>query len=154
MLRRRAPGGADINTLKVLAQNKVHDTRDGIAGRGVLLDIPAVRGVPWLEPGDCVTADDLAAAQDAQQVRVGPGDLLFVRVGHRLRREQLGPWDVASARAGLHPRAVVYLAERSVAALGSDGNSDTAPSVVDGVAFPVHVLAINALGLQRFGIDK
>ena len=41
-----------------------------------------------------------------------------------------------------------YLAERQVAALGSDGNSDTAPSVVDGVAFPVHVLAINAMGLH------
>ena len=41
-----------------------------------------------------------------------------------------------------------YLAERRVAALGSDGNSDTAPSVVDGVAFPVHVLAINAMGLH------
>jgi kynurenine formamidase len=126
----------------------IDDTRDGIAGRGVLLDIPAVRGVAWLEPGDCVTADDLAAAEEAQHVRVGPGDLLFVRVGHRLRREQLGPWDVASSRAGLHPPAVEYLAERSVAALGSDGNSDTAPSVVDGVAFPVHVLAINALGLH------
>jgi kynurenine formamidase len=35
-----------------------------------------------------------------------------------------------------------------VAALGSDGNSDTAPSTVDGVDFPVHVLAINAMGLH------
>ena len=35
-----------------------------------------------------------------------------------------------------------------MAALGSDGNSDTAPSAVDGVAFPVHVLAINAMGLH------
>ncbi len=126
----------------------IDDTRDGIAGRGVLLDIPAVRGVPWLDPGDCVTAADLAAAEKAQQVDVGPGDLLFVRVGHRKRREQLGPWDVAAARAGLHPQAMEYLAERQVAALGSDSNSDTAPSVVDGVAFPVHVLAINALGLH------
>jgi kynurenine formamidase len=41
-----------------------------------------------------------------------------------------------------------FLAERQVAALGSDGNSDTAPSVVDGVGFPVHVLAINAMGLH------
>ena len=32
--------------------------------------------------------------------------------------------------------------------LGSDSNSDTAPSLVDGVALPVHVLAINALGLH------
>jgi kynurenine formamidase len=126
----------------------IDDAHDGIVGRGVLLDIPAVRDVPWLEPGDCVTAADLAAAEQAQQVRVGPGDLLFVRVGHQRRRAELGPWDVAAARAGLHPRAMEYLAEHRVAALGSDSNSDTAPSVVDGVAFPVHVLAINALGLH------
>jgi kynurenine formamidase len=31
--------------------------------------------------------------------------------------------------------------------LGSDSNSDTAPSRAEGVAFPVHVLAINAMGL-------
>jgi kynurenine formamidase len=126
----------------------IDDAHDGIVGRGVLLDIPAVRGVPWLEPGDCVTAADLAAAQKAQQVEVGPGDLLFVRVGHRLRREERGPWDAARSRAGLYPPAMEYVAERQVAALGSDGNSDTAPSVVDGVAFPVHVLAINAMGLH------
>lgn len=126
----------------------IDDAHDGIAGRGVLLDIPAVRGVRWLEPGDCVTAADLDAAQEAQQVRVGPGDLLLVRVGHRRRRVELGPWDAAGSRAGLHPQAMEYLAERQVAVLGSDGNSDTAPSLVDGVAFPVHVLAINALGLH------
>ena len=55
----------------------------GIAGRGLLLDIPRVRRVPWLEPGDHVTAGDLIAAEAAQQVRIEPGDLLFVRVGHR-----------------------------------------------------------------------
>lgn len=81
-------------------------------------------------------------------MRVGPGDLLFVRVGHRQRRDELGPWDAAAARAGLDPYALEYLAERQVAALGSDGNNDTAPAVVDGVDFPVHVLAINALGLH------
>ena len=126
----------------------IDDARDGIVGRGVLLDIPALRGVPWLEPGDHVTAAELAAAQQAQQVRVRPGDLLFVRVGHRRRRRELGPWDTARSRAGLHPDAMEYLAELGVAALGSDSNSDTAPSAVDGVDFPVHVLAINALGLH------
>lgn len=140
-----APGAVTSQGASVLS---IDDARDGIVGRGVLLDIPALRGVRWLEPGDCVTAADLAAAQQAQQVTVGPGDLLFVRVGHRLRRAELGPWDVARSRAGLHPRAMEYLAERQVAVLGSDGNSDTAPSVVNGVAFPVHVLAINAMGLH------
>ena len=139
------PGAVTSQGASVLSIDEAHD---GIVGRGVLLDIPRVRGVRWLEPGDHVTADDLAAAEQAAELRVGPGDLLFVRVGHRSRRDELGPWDVARSRAGLHPLAMEYLAERQVAALGSDGNSDTAPSAVEGVGFPVHVLAINAMGLH------
>jgi kynurenine formamidase len=119
----------------------------GIVGRGVLLDVPRSRGVPWLEPGDDVTTDDLLAAERDQDVRVGRGDIVLVRVGHRLRRNERGPWDAAAARAGLHPTLLPVLAERQIAALGSDGNNDTAPSSVDGVDFPVHVLAVNALGV-------
>ncbi|MEU2431633.1 cyclase family protein [Streptomyces sp. NPDC007861] len=122
--------------------------RDGIVGRGVLLDIPRLRGVPWLEPGEHVTADDLAAAEAAQGVRVGAGDLLLVRVGHRRRRREAGAWNAADARAGLHPQAVEFLAERRVAVLGSDGNNDTAPSTVEGVAYPIHVLTIHAMGMH------
>jgi kynurenine formamidase len=120
----------------------------GIVGRGLLLDIPRLRGVPWLEPGDHVTADDLLAAESAQFDRIEQGDLLFVRVGHRARRRSLGPWDAAEARAGLHPAALELLAERRIAVLGSDGNNDTAPSAAEGVDFPVHVLAINAMGMH------
>ncbi len=114
----------------------------------MLLDIPRLRGVPWLEPGDVVTTADLEAAERAQQVRVGRGDLLFVRVGHRRRRRELGPWDAATARAGLHPAAMEFVADRQVAILGSDSNNDAAGSVAEQVDFPVHVLAINALGVQ------
>jgi kynurenine formamidase len=41
-----------------------------------------------------------------------------------------------------------FIAERAVAALGSDGNSDTAPSSTAGVGFPIHVLALAAMGLH------
>jgi kynurenine formamidase len=105
-------------------------------------------GVPWLEPGDFVTTDDLIAAEQAQQVRVRQGDLLFVRVGHRRRRDELGPWDAAAARAGLHPAAMEFVADRKVAVLGCDGNSDTAGNAAERVDFPIHVLAINALGVH------
>ena len=120
----------------------------GIVGRGVLLDIPRLHGVPWLEPGEDVTADDLIGAERAEGVVVGPGDLLFVRVGHRQRRSELGAWDGGHARAGLHPTAVDYLAGRRIGLLAGDGNNDTAPPATPTVAFPVHVLAINALGLH------
>jgi kynurenine formamidase len=120
---------------------------DGIVGRGVLLDVPRARGVPWLEPGDNVTVGDLLAAERDQGVQVGRGDIVLVRVGHRRRRKEHGAWDAAAARAGLHPALLPVLAERQIAVLASDGNNDTAPSPVDGVDFPVHVLAVNALGV-------
>jgi kynurenine formamidase len=139
---------ADIVTAAGAAELSIGVAADGIVGRGVLLDVPRSRGVPWLEPGDHVTVDDLLAAERDQGVRVGRGDIALVRVGHRRRRTEQGPWDAAGARAGLHPALLPVLAERQIAVLGSDGNSDTAPSAVTGVDFPVHVLAVTALGLH------
>jgi kynurenine formamidase len=122
--------------------------KNGLVGRGVLLDIPRLRGERWLEPGEHVFRDDLEAAERAQGVVVGAGDILLVNTGHARRLGELGPWDTARAKAGLHPSAMAFLADRRVAALGSDGNSDTAPSSTEGVGFPIHVLAINAMGVH------
>jgi kynurenine formamidase len=146
-LYNRVPAAAAV-TVGGAAELSIAAVADGIVGRGVLLDVPRARGVRWLEPGDHVTVDDLLQAEQQARVRIGKGDLVFVRVGHRLRRTEEGPWDAAEARAGLHPSVLPLLARRQIAVLGSDGNNDTAASVVGGVDFPVHVLAINALGLH------
>ena len=132
--------GSPVDAIDVL--------RDGLIGRGVLLDIPRAREVQWLEPGEHVFPEDLRAAEDRQGVIVGEGDILLINVGHARRLAELGPWDTAHAKAGLHPSTMPVLAERRIAALGCDGNSDTAPSSTDGVDFPIHVLAINAMGLH------
>jgi kynurenine formamidase len=138
----------DVITPTGATSLSIDATQNGIVGRGVLLDIPRLHSQPWLEPGDNVTDADLRAAEDAQHLHVGPGDLLFVRVGHSARRKELGAWDAATARAGLHPTALEFVAERKIAALGSDGNNDAAPSTTEGVDFPVHALAMNALGIH------
>jgi hypothetical protein len=39
-----------------------------------------------------------------------------------------------------------YLLVMNVAALGSHGRNDTAPSTAEGVEFPVHVLPVSAMG--------
>jgi kynurenine formamidase len=122
--------------------------KDGLVGRGVLLDVPRLRGVPWLEPGEHVFREDLEAAERAQGVAVAAGDILLVRTGHAPRLTEVGPWDTDEARAGLHPTAARFLADRGIAAMGSDGNNDTAPSTTEGVDFPIHVLAINAMGIH------
>jgi kynurenine formamidase len=120
---------------------------DGIVGRGVLLDIPRLRAVPWLEPGDQVRADEVVAAERAQAVRVERGDILLVRTGHTRRLADLGPWDTREAKAGVHPTIALVLAERQIAVLGCDTNGDAAPSRVDDVDNPIHVLAVNAMGV-------
>jgi kynurenine formamidase len=131
--------GAAINTVEAMA--------DGIVSRGVLLDIPRLRGVDWVDPGEHVLPADLEGAESEQGVEVGEGDVLLVRTGHTHRLEQLGPWDTASSKAGLHPECALILAERRVAALGCDGNSDTAPTSTEGVGFPIHALTLNAMGM-------
>ncbi len=132
--------GAEAETIEIL--------KDGLVGRAVLLDIPRIRGVEWLEPGEHVFPGDLDEAERAQGVSVGEGDILLVRTGHSHRLAELGPWDTASAKAGLHPSCALFVAERGVSALGSDGNSDTAPSTTEGVDFPIHALALNAMGVH------
>jgi kynurenine formamidase len=122
--------------------------RDGLVGRAVLLDIPRVRGVRWVEPGEHVVREDLEAAEREQGVRAGPGDILLVRTGHARRLAELEPWDTREAKSGLDPTTARFLAEREISVLGSDGNNDTAPSTTEGVAFPIHVLAINAMGVH------
>ncbi len=132
--------GASIDAIEVL--------KDGLVGRGVLLDVPRLRGVPWLEPGEHVFGDDLERAEREQGVEVAEGDILLVRTGHARRCAEAEPWDTAKAKAGLHPTAASFLADRRVSALGSDGNSDTAPSSTEGIDFPIHALALNAMGVH------
>jgi kynurenine formamidase len=131
--------GAEAGSIALLS--------DGLVGRGVLLDVPRARGVPWLEPGEHVTTADLEAAERTQGVSVTAGDILLVRTGHTRRLGEL-MWDTGRAKVGLHPFTARFLAERRVAALGSDGNNDTAPSDTEGIGFPVHVLAMTAMGLH------
>lgn len=121
----------------------------GIVSRGVLLDLPAVRGVDWLEPGTALRPADLEAAERAHGVRVEAGDVLLVRTGRWRRRAALGPWNPWQAGlAGLHATAGPWLRERDVALLGFDGISDALPHDVDGVPMPIHTLTLVAMGMQ------
>jgi len=135
-------------TAEGAAAEAIDLVKDGLVGRGVLVDVPRLRGVPWLEPGEHVFREDLEVAEREHGVEIEEGDILLVRTGHARRLTELGPWDTAHSKAGLHPTTMSLLAERGVAALGCDGNSDTAPSTTEGVDFPIHVLAITAMGIH------
>ncbi|MEU8774914.1 cyclase family protein [Streptomyces sp. NPDC048606] len=118
-----------------------------LVAKGVLLDLPAVLGVDWLEPGHAVRARDVVAAERALGIRIDDGCAVLLRTGRFRRRRERGPWDVDAASAGLHVDAVPLLAERGICLLGADGDSDVRPSPVEGLHSPVHALAIAAMGV-------
>ena len=120
----------------------------GIVSRGVLLDIPRLRGVDWIEPGDVVTREEFEAAERAAGVQLEEGDILFLRTGHYGRRLALGPWQAGLQKAGLHPHAMPVLHARRIAAAGFDGDGDVVPHTVEGITYPIHCLGINAMGLH------
>lgn len=123
---------------------------NGLVGRGVLLDIPRFRGVRWLEPGEAVTRVELEAAERAQGVRLGEGDILVFRTGHHRRRMELGAWDNSyrgDGKAGLHVDTVPWMHERRIAAFLPDGDGETVPSTVDGMLYPIHPLQVVAMGM-------
>jgi kynurenine formamidase len=139
---------ADTVTAHGATRLGIHHLQDGIVTRGVLLDIPSVRGVDALEPGEAIFPEDLEAAEERAGLRVRPGDALLVRTGRWVWRATHGPWNVAAQAAGLDAACLAWLRERDVATLGSDAVSDVMPSRVEGVGMPIHEIAIVALGLH------
>jgi kynurenine formamidase len=126
----------------------IHHLHAGIVTRGVLLDIPARRGVEALEPGEPVFPEDLEDAEAQAGLRVRPGDALLVRTGRWRWREEHGPWDLGALAAGLDASCLPWLRQRDVATLGSDGVSDVLPSRVEGVVMPIHMVVIPAMGVH------
>jgi len=139
---------AHVNALQGATSNAVTAAVDGILTRGVLLDVPAVSGVPWLEPGTPVTPADLEAAEAAQGVRVAGGDAVLLRTGYGSRRREIGAVDVRTdGQAGWHAACLPWLHARGVALIGSDAGCDVVPSGYPELVMPVHVVGIVAMGL-------
>lgn len=131
-------------------RGSVMAAKDGIVSRGVLLDIPRLLGVEWLDPMTAITIEQLEAAERSQDVRVSAGDILIVGTGRDVRRRAEGPWSpIEVGLAGLHPECVAWLRERDVSVLGGDGVSDALPN--SGIAdwpMPVHQCVLVAMGVH------
>jgi hypothetical protein len=134
---------ADSITASGASELSINVARSGIVGRGVLLDVPRLSGRSWLEPGEHVSADDLRRAEAAQHLAVGEGDLLCAR------RPSPSPG---------RTRPVGCSGCREIPPLrwsswSNDGWQCRAAATTTlrrawlTVSTPVHVLAVNALGL-------
>jgi kynurenine formamidase len=131
------------------SKNSIHNLKNGIFTRGVLIDIPRLKGVPYLEPGTPIYVEDLEAWEKKAGVKLSPGDALFVRTGVWARRKALGPWQRGRGDggrdAGLDASVIPWLKKQDIAIMGSDHPQYVAPAQLRGA---VHDFALLYLGIH------
>jgi kynurenine formamidase len=126
--------------------NTVMTLKDGVAGRGVLLDVPRTLACDFVDPERGITVEELELTERAQGLSVGAGDIVLVRTGRDVRRQSLDDQKVA----GLDPLAARWLHQREVAILGGDGVHDPIPSgaVAADWPMPIHMVGLVFMGLH------
>jgi len=140
---------ADLVTMEGGAQkNAVLTMKDGIVTRGVLYDIPRLKGVPYLEPGTRITVADLEAWEAQTGVRVGSGDAMLLRWGRWARREVVGPFDTWAEAAGFDNSVIPWLRARDIAVLGWETPGYTPRPEGDLPTLALHDFALTMLGVH------
>ena len=137
-----------VNTTVGATRNSFAKCVDRLISRGVLLDIPRLKGVDRLADSTEITAEDLSAAEERQGVKVESGDILLVRTGSYQwflegdKAHYMGP------EPGLGLSSAEWLHEREVAAVALDNWAcEVWPSTVEGSIIPFHMVAIRDIGL-------
>src|SRR5436190_14939599 len=132
------------------AKNSIDKTKNKLVGRGVLLDVPRHKGVPFLQPGYAITVADLEATAAAARVTVQRGDLLLIRTGHMSRYLDKKDWRHFDLDPfpGVSVHTTAWMHDRQIAAVASDNYAvEVRPSELPAFRNPFHVVAIPNMGL-------
>ncbi len=136
-------------TPKGAFHNGIDKQAKGIAGRGVLLDIAALKGVPWLAAGQAVTPEDLDEAAERQGVAIAPGDIVIFRTGWRRMFVETGNAKAfQGAQPGLSLACCDWLHAHDIAAVCSDNAAiEVCPAEDRTTMLPVHMVLIRDMGM-------
>lgn len=139
-------GSGEVTVAEGAKKGSIYSAHHGIVTRGVLIDVPALKGVPYLEPGTRIFAEDLEAWERKAGITVSAGDALFIRTGRWVRRARTGA-SASSDTSGLDASVIPWLRRRDVAVLGSEYAVDARPSS-DRLGLAVHDFALAFLGVH------
>jgi len=98
------------------AKVSIMTMKNGIVTRGILYDIPRLKGVPYLEPGTRIYPEDLEAWEKKSGVKVSAGDAMILRWGKWAWREKVGPRPGDEA-AGFDNSVIPWLKKRDIGLL-------------------------------------
>lgn len=137
-----------VSTNQGATVESVEVAKEGIMARGVLVDVPMIRGVDWVERGEGVMPEDILAAEERCGFKVEEGDVLLIRTGQLHRRNVEGPWNPrVDGSTACQAACLPLIHERRIAVLGSDTGNDVMPSGYKSLSNPIHQVGIVAMGL-------
>jgi len=121
-----------------------------IATRGVLIDVPALKGVAQLEGGYEISVADITGALARQKVEIHAGDVVIFHTGwSSLWNKDNAKFNAGAPGPGL--AAAQYLIDHHVVMVGSDTWSmEVIPNPNKDLQFPVHQLLIPRNGTYIF----
>ena len=128
----------------------IEHTRAKMVGRGVLLDVPRYKGLPWLEDGYGISNDELDSVAKKQGVEIRKGDFVIVRTGQMERCLSEGKWgNYAGGDApGVKFENCYWSQAKEIAAICSDTwGVEVRPNETSEVQQPWHWVVIPAMGL-------
>jgi kynurenine formamidase len=140
--------------------NSIDRIRNGVVGRGVLLDLPRARRVRWLENGTAILPADLDACAEACGVTVESGDIVLVRTGMMTRCLDERSWQgyCGGPAPGLSIHCARWIYEREIAALASDTwGVEVRPNETPDCFQPLHMISLRNTGLllgEIFFLDE
>jgi len=144
----------NVETIGGAQHCSIHNQKETLCGRAVLLDMARHKGVEHLEPGYAITPQDLDECIEAEGVEVGEGDIMILRTGHvpywytlTTGEEKLKFFDAAP---GISMKCVDWIYERSIAAIAVDNIAVEVEPHEEPFehAYPVHARLIRDLGLS------
>lgn len=110
--------GSDV-TSDGARSGSIDNWRRGIVTRGVLYDIPRVRGVPFVSPDAPVERWDLEDAAVSQGIRPEAGDVVLVRTG-KVPFLEANPGIAMGGTPGIGVSVLEFLHETDAAMFGAD----------------------------------
>jgi kynurenine formamidase len=139
---------ADNLTDERMNSDAIQSARGGIVSRGILVDLPPVLGKPYLEAHEIAPASVVSAAIEGTGLTVRRGDILLVRTGAFARQAATGQMFGLNDLPGISIAFAEWMHAAELSLLITDVGVDPAPSEVENVAIPWHVLCLSRMGLR------
>jgi kynurenine formamidase len=127
----------------------IENIRQGVVGRGILIDLAPFGAESWLPVDHVITPEELDEALRREGCNAQPGDIVLIRTGWRKKFvTERSAEEFMAAEPGIGMACIDWLHEHQVAAVCSDNYAvEVRPGEVPAINLGVHLVLIRDMGM-------